>query len=776
MVQVARIIGTGLATTGLIGAWVGIGAGAVFGALILGVGVLVLVLMALIKNSQPKEKFINIRKLINNEALFNNFQSNFKLNKLIGSKWSNNSRSFSTIRNNEKINTKLKKDKNYLFFLDISKLYFIKKEYINKLFLHILSILAILFLIVLFITIFKLKRDLFFFFNYSAFLLSLIMGFLIYKDYKKAIQLSKSSLHLISNILLLSLILAIVIYISVHLSSFFMSINHISFKNSWYLARNMLGLLLGLKIIFNFVKVIYFNRKNTDILINQLIQLVLSLMVLSFFYSILFFIFNILDIIIIENTFNETNKTTSKIQSEAEIESTSKSSGSDVSLNHHFTKYYPTIVNAKGHYLYSDDGREIFDAASGAGVACIGYGNDQVIDKITLKYKAGNHYLASSYWKDEDVLKLSKVLVDSTGGKLPGVYFTGSGSDAIEATWKLVRQYFYDQDNKTEKEYIISRERSYHGNTLAALSISEFSARQIPYVPLLSDKVEHVSSCYPYRQLIDGESTEEFVIRKATELENKIQEIGPNKVAAFIMEPVVGSANGAVPYVTGYIEAMRDVCHKHNVLFILDEVMCGMGRTGTLHAWQAEGVVPDILIIGKALGAGYHPMAAILVSPIVLEGIKSEQFIHGLTFDSNPVGATAALEVSNFIQDKNLIDNVYKQGILLQQSLKAELGNHKNVGEIRGIGLMWGIELVKDKITKEPFDSKLSLTQKIVDTAKLPPYNMTFYPSTGFVDGVHGDCIIIMPPYTITSTDVNHIVDVLSRVVNKVLTETNVNR
>jgi adenosylmethionine-8-amino-7-oxononanoate aminotransferase len=169
-------------------------------------------------------------------------------------------------------------------------------------------------------------------------------------------------------------------------------------------------------------------------------------------------------------------------------------------------------------------------------------------------------------------------------------------------------------------------------------------------------------------------------------------------------------------------------------------------------------------------------MAAILVSPMVLEGIKSEQFIHGLTFDCNPVGAAAALEVANFIKERNLIDNVHKQGVLLEQGLKAELSHHKNVGEIRGIGLMWGIEFVKDKITKEPFDSEIGLAQKIVDKAKLPPYNMTFYVSTGFVDGVRGDCIIIMPPYTVTSTDINHIVDVLSGVINKVLTEINTNK
>jgi adenosylmethionine-8-amino-7-oxononanoate aminotransferase len=266
------------------------------------------------------------------------------------------------------------------------------------------------------------------------------------------------------------------------------------------------------------------------------------------------------------------------------------------------------------------------------------------------------------------------------------VYLTGSGSDAIEATLKLVRQYYYDQDNETQRNIIISREHSYHGNTIGALSVSDFPVRQEPYYPLLTENVEKVSSCYPYRQQIDGESDAAFVAKKANELEAKIKDIGPEKVMCFIIEPVSGAALGCVPAVPGYLKAMQEVCHKYGILFVLDEVMCGMGRTGTLHAWQAEGVVPDIQIIGKGLGGGYHPISAILVTSKVSEALKTAQFIHGLTFDALPVGAVAALKVQEIIQENNLVDNVSKLGIYLGESLKTKLGDHPNVGDIRGKG------------------------------------------------------------------------------------------
>lgn len=269
------------------------------------------------------------------------------------------------------------------------------------------------------------------------------------------------------------------------------------------------------------------------------------------------------------------------------------------------------------------------------------------------------------------------------------VYLTGSGSEAMEAAIKLARQYFYEPNNKTTRVNFIAREGSYHGNTLGALSVSGHLARRAPYAPLLINNVHHISACNPYRQRQKGECDAAFVARKAGELEAKFQKLGPGTVIGFIAEPVVGAALGCVPYLPGYLKAMRDVCHKYGALFILDEVMCGIGRTGTLHAWQAENIIPDIQTMGKGLGAGYQPIAALMISPKILNVLKrgGGQFIHGQTYQGMPVQAAAALEVLRIIQEDKLLYNVTNLGVYLEQRLKAVLGDHPNVGDIRGKGL-----------------------------------------------------------------------------------------
>jgi adenosylmethionine-8-amino-7-oxononanoate aminotransferase len=282
--------------------------------------------------------------------------------------------------------------------------------------------------------------------------------------------------------------------------------------------------------------------------------------------------------------------------------------------------------------------------------------------------------------------------------------------------------------------------------------------------------VHHVSACNAYRQRAHGESDTSFVARKAAELEAKFQELGPETVIGFVAEPVVGAALGCVPSVPGYLRAMRDVCHKHGALFILDEVMSGMGRCGTLHAWQNEDVVPDIQTIGKGLGGGYQPVAAVLISPRVVNALLdgSGQFVHGQTYQGMPVQAAAALEVQRILQEENLVDNVKRQGLYLEEHLRSLLGDHPNVGDIRGRGLFWGLEFVKDKESKEPFDPRLSVAQRIHDTAISAPFNMTMYHGTGSADGFKGDHVILAPAYTVTKEDIEHIAKVTSDVVHQV--------
>ncbi|TVY31297.1 putative aminotransferase [Lachnellula occidentalis] len=341
------------------------------------------------------------------------------------------------------------------------------------------------------------------------------------------------------------------------------------------------------------------------------------------------------------------------------------------------------------------------------------------------------------------------------------VYLCGSGSEAVEAALKLCRQIFFVQDPQTRRVNFIARENSYHGVTIGALSISGHIERRAPYLPLLMKNVHHVSSCNPYRQRIEGESDAAFVNRKAAELEAKFQELGPETVIGFIAEPVVGAALGCVPHVPGYLKAMRDVCHKYGALFILDEIMCGMGRT--------VDVVPDVQTIAKGLGGGYQPIGAVLITEKVFNVLeKRGRFIHAQTYQSMPIQAAAALEVQRVIREGNLLENVTKQGAYLGKRLKAVLKNHPNVGDIRGQGLFWGIEFVKDISTKEPFDRKLDVAENIKNTAFLPPFNMTVYAGTGTVDGVHGDHVMLAPPYILKKKDVNHIVKVISAVIHDV--------
>ena len=434
-------------------------------------------------------------------------------------------------------------------------------------------------------------------------------------------------------------------------------------------------------------------------------------------------------------------------------------------------KTYPEAVNAKGSIIYLKDGRLIFDAASGAAVTCLGYKDERVILAVHKQMSTGLSYLASSFWVSNVVENLSKQLIKGTDYKMARVYLACSGSEATEAAIKLCRQFFYEKNKNSPRFKVIARQGSYHGNSLGALSVSGFPSRRAPYEKFLMNNVYLISACNAYRQKKEGESNEDFVGRKAAELDNKFKELGPETVMCFIMEPVVGAALGCVPYVPGYLEAMRNVCHKHGALIIFDEVMCGMGRTGFLHAWQAEGVVPDIQTIGKGLGGGYQAIAAVLISENIVEGIRkgSGEFVHGQTYQAMPVQAAAALEVLRIIRVDKLLENVNNLGKYLEERLKAVLGSHPNVGNIRGMGFLWGLEFVKNKTTKEPFDPVLNVATKIHDMAISSPFNMTVYPGIGSFDGKRGDHIIIAPTYILTKDEVDHIVKVVSTVVIIVL-------
>ncbi len=316
----------------------------------------------------------------------------------------------------------------------------------------------------------------------------------------------------------------------------------------------------------------------------------------------------------------------------------------------------------------------------------------------------------------------------------------------------------------------IARWESYHGTTVGSLSASGHFTRRGPFEPILAPQFHRITACNPYRQRLEGESDEDFVARKVTELEGEFRRLGPDTVAAVILEPIVGAALGCAPAVGGYLKGMKRVCERYGALLIFDEVMCGMGRTGTLHAWQQESVVPDLQTIAKGFAGGYQPASALLVGAKVAGLMQKEDrtFTHGHTYQNHPVVAAAALKVQEIIREKNLLENVITQGQLLERLLREKLGNHPNVGDIRGRGLFWGIEFVKDRATKDPFDPALQISHQVQRTA-MRDFQVLVYHGQGCAGGGMGDHIMVMPSYDISARLIEKIAQRVALAVEEVL-------
>ncbi|KAK0711319.1 pyridoxal phosphate-dependent transferase [Lasiosphaeris hirsuta] len=456
----------------------------------------------------------------------------------------------------------------------------------------------------------------------------------------------------------------------------------------------------------------------------------------------------------------------SKIHSR-KIESDASSETVVDSLSKGPAEGFPLLEKAKGYYWYPGDGARILDACGGAGVACIGHARRDVAQAAVSQMKAFS-YVSYAHFKAMPVQEVSDWLIQSTEGEMQKVYLMCSGSEAVEAALKLSREYFIWKD-EPQRVNFIGREESYHGTTIGSLSASGHVVRRGPFEPILGPQFHKISSCNPYRQRHPEEGDEAFSTRKAVELEEKFQQLGPDTVAAVIMEPVVGAALGCVPAVQGYLRAMKIVCEKYGALLIFDEVMCGMGRTGSLHAWQREMVVPDLQTIGKGFAGGYMPASALLVGAKVTELMKREDkaFTHGHTYQNHPVVAATALKVQKIIQEENLIANVEAAGRTLEQVLHKLLGNHPNVGDIRGRGLFWGIEFVRDKATKEPFDPALQMAHQVFRVA-MRDFRVLVYHGQGCAGDGRGDHIMIMPAYNMPETSILDVAKRVTRAVEKV--------
>jgi adenosylmethionine-8-amino-7-oxononanoate aminotransferase len=426
----------------------------------------------------------------------------------------------------------------------------------------------------------------------------------------------------------------------------------------------------------------------------------------------------------------------------------------------------PTAVRGEGCYIYDAGGRAYLDGSGGAAVSCLGHSDADVraaihdqLDRIAFAH--------TGFFTSEPAEELARLLAQNAPEGIERVYLLSGGSEAVEAAIKLARQY-YLEIGEPQRRHLIARRQSYHGNTLGALAAGGNAWRREKYAPLLVE-THHIAPCFEYRERHESESPEAYGRRAADELEAEILRLGPETVMAFIAEPVVGATAGAVPSVPGYFTRIREICDRYGVLLILDEVMCGMGRTGTLFASEQDDVTPDIVTIAKGLGAGYMPIGAMLASARIYDAIASGSgsFQHGHTYHGHPLSAAAALAVVKAILDRGLTARVKQQGEKLNAALTAAFGQHAHVGDIRGRGLFRGVELVEDRAAKKPFDPARNLHARVKSAAMKE--GLIIYPAGGTVNGRDGDHILIAPPFIIEDGQIEELVEKLSRALETAL-------
>lgn len=426
----------------------------------------------------------------------------------------------------------------------------------------------------------------------------------------------------------------------------------------------------------------------------------------------------------------------------------------------------PVAVAGDGCYLIDAEGRRYLDGSGGAAVSCLGHSNAAVraalhgqIDRLAFAH--------TGFFTSEPAEKLADRLIANAPTGIERVYLVSGGSEAVEAAIKLARQYFLEV-GQPERRRVIARRQSYHGNTLGALAAGGNAWRRAQFAPLLAE-TSHISPCYEYRDRQDGEAQVDYGLRVANELEAEILRLGPETVMAFIAEPVVGATSGAVPAVPGYFKRIREICDKYGVLLILDEVMCGMGRTGHIFACLEDEVSPDMITIAKGLGAGYQPIGALLTSGKIYDAIAAGSgfFQHGHTYMGHAMAATAANAVLDEILDGGLLARVREQGAKLDTALRGAFGQHPHVGDIRGRGLFRGVELVEDRASKSTFNPKRGLAARVKKEAFAA--GLICYPMSGTIDGQNGDHILLAPPFIIEDAQIDELVDKLSVAIAKAL-------
>jgi len=424
---------------------------------------------------------------------------------------------------------------------------------------------------------------------------------------------------------------------------------------------------------------------------------------------------------------------------------------------------YPIAVSAQGCWLTDSAGKKYLDASGGAAVSCVGHGHPDVlaamhaqIDRIA--------YAHTSFFSTEVAEQLADTLIASAPHGISHAYLVSGGSEAMEAALKLARQYFVEK-GEPQRARFIARRNSYHGNTLGALAVGGNQWRRRQFAPLLID-VEHVAPPYAYRDQHDRESPEQYGERLAQELQATVERVGGENVIAFVAETVGGATSGALTSPPGYFKRAREICDQYGMLLILDEVMCGMGRTGALHACQHEGIAPDLMAIAKGLGGGYQPVGAVLIGGRVIDaiGAGSGFFQHGHTYIGHPVACAAALAVQQVLVRDKLVERCAQQGARLSVRLNEAFGGHPHVGDVRGRGLFQAIELVADRSSKQPFDPALKLHAKVKRAAM--ETGLLCYPMGGTIDGVRGDHVLLAPPFIIADNELDLLIQRLRQAID----------
>lgn len=428
---------------------------------------------------------------------------------------------------------------------------------------------------------------------------------------------------------------------------------------------------------------------------------------------------------------------------------------------------YPTVSYGKGIYLYDVDGKQYIDGSSGAVTAGIGHGVPEIAEAM-IKQAGKVSFVYRSQFTSEPAEQLAEKLSELAPGDLNWSFFVNSGSEATETAMKIAIQYWQEK-GYGRKNRILSRWMSYHGITMGALSMSGHVLRRKRFVPLLED-FPAVSAPYCYRCPFNS-SYPGCQLACANELETAIRRVGPENIAAFIAEPVIGASGGAVAPPDGYYEKIREICDKYDILFIADEVMTGIGRTGKMFAMEHWGVVPDIMALGKGMSAGYTPMAATLVSDRVMEPILngSKSIMAGHTYSANPQSAAVSLAVLNYIERHNLVANAAEQGDYLLEKLGELASSYSMIGDVRGKGLLVGLELVKNRFTRTPFLLSLGITGRVIERAFQK--GLLVYPATGGIDGIAGDSIIIAPPLIIKKEEIDRLVSILDETISEIQRE-----